>query len=169
MAFGLHQPDDPQDVALAEMRRVLRPSGRLLVLEFSRVWKLPPLFYDLIFRCCRGWRDKVANDADSLPLSRRIHPHASGPGRMKAMMEQAGLSRRSVLLTWCGVVDLPCRGYKDLNQETRHMKQFFLHPIVAVMSFGFTVREAEAQPPRRWQQLRTCSDKLPPAQRPRQP
>src|SRR5438094_1945914 len=38
VAFGLRNMTD-QDAARAEMRRVLRPGGRLLVLAFSRIWR----------------------------------------------------------------------------------------------------------------------------------
>ncbi|HAY09766.1 MAG TPA: bifunctional demethylmenaquinone methyltransferase/2-methoxy-6-polyprenyl-1,4-benzoquinol methylase, partial [Thauera sp.] len=50
-----------KDVALAEMRRVLRPGGRLLVLEFSRVWKPLSPFYDLYsFKLLPWMGQKVA-------------------------------------------------------------------------------------------------------------
>src|ERR1700748_3242208 len=46
VAFGLRNMTH-KDVALAEMNRVLRPAGRLLVLEFSKVWDPLKKVYDL--------------------------------------------------------------------------------------------------------------------------
>ena len=101
-----------KDVALAEMRRVLRPGGRLLVLEFSRVWKPLSPFYDLYsFKLLPWMGEKVANDAESyryLAESIRMHP---GQEELKAMMEQAGLSRVDYFNLSAGVVALH-RGYK---------------------------------------------------------
>ena len=111
VAFGLRNMTH-KDVALAEMRRVLRPGGRLLVLEFSRVWKPLSPFYDLYsFKLLPWMGEKVANDAESyryLAESIRMHP---GQEELKALMEQAGLSRVDYFNLSAGVVALH-RGYK---------------------------------------------------------
>ncbi|WP_341646560.1 bifunctional demethylmenaquinone methyltransferase/2-methoxy-6-polyprenyl-1,4-benzoquinol methylase UbiE [Thauera sp. SDU_THAU2] len=111
VAFGLRNMTH-KDVALAEMRRVLRPGGRLLVLEFSRVWKPLSPIYDLYSFKLLPWMGKqVANDAESyryLAESIRMHP---GQEELKGMMEQAGLSRVDYFNLSAGVVALH-RGYK---------------------------------------------------------
>ena len=111
VAFGLRNMTH-KDVAIAEMRRVLRPGGRLLVLEFSKVWKPLSPIYDLYsFKLLPWMGSKVANDADSyryLAESIRMHP---GQEELKAMMEQAGLGRVDYYNLSAGVVALH-RGYK---------------------------------------------------------
>ena len=111
VAFGLRNMTH-KDVAIAEMRRVLRPGGRLLVLEFSKVWKPLSPIYDLYsFKLLPWMGSKVANDADSyryLAESIRMHP---GQEELKAMMEQAGLGRVDYFNLSAGVV-APHRGYK---------------------------------------------------------
>ncbi len=111
VAFGLRNMTH-KDVAIAEMRRVLRPGGRLLVLEFSKVWKPLSPIYDLYsFKLLPWMGSKVANDADSyryLAESIRMHP---GQEELKTMMEQAGLGRVDYFNLSAGVVALH-RGYK---------------------------------------------------------
>src|SRR5699024_10644173 len=64
--------------ALAEMYRVLRPGGRLLVLEFSKVYEPLSKAYDTYSFNVLPWLGKVvAKDADSyqyLAESIRMHP-----------------------------------------------------------------------------------------------
>ncbi len=111
VAFGLRNMTH-KDVALAEMRRVLRPGGKLLVLEFSRVFKpLAPL-YDLYSFKVLPWMGRlVAKDEASyryLAESIRMHPDQE---TLKGMMEAAGLERVEYFNLTAGVVALH-KGYK---------------------------------------------------------
>jgi demethylmenaquinone methyltransferase/2-methoxy-6-polyprenyl-1,4-benzoquinol methylase len=111
VAFGLRNMTHKES-ALAEMRRVLRPGGRLLVLEFSKVWKpLGPAYDFYSFRILPWLGSKVVNDPDSyryLAESIRMHPDQA---TLKSMMEGAGLGRVDYFNLTAGVVALH-RGYK---------------------------------------------------------
>ncbi|MES9955830.1 MAG: bifunctional demethylmenaquinone methyltransferase/2-methoxy-6-polyprenyl-1,4-benzoquinol methylase UbiE [Sedimenticola sp.] len=94
IAFGLRNVTDKQQ-ALNEMHRVLKPGGRVLVLEFSHPTGKPlKQVYDIYsFKLLPMMGRLVANDEESyryLAESIRMHPDQE---TLKGMMEQAGLER----------------------------------------------------------------------------
>ena len=113
IAFGLRNVTHKQQ-ALAEMYRVLRPSGLALVLEFSHV-QAPRLAqaYDFYsFQVLPRLGRMVAGDADSyryLAESIRVHPDQE---TLKGMMEQAGFARVRYLSLLGGIVAIHT-GWKD--------------------------------------------------------
>jgi len=106
VAFGLRNMTR-KDVALAEMTRVLRPGGRLLVLEFSRIWRpLAPLYDLYSFGVLPVLGKRIAGDAESyryLAESIRMHPDQE---TLRQMMCEAGLSRVRYFNLAGGVVAL---------------------------------------------------------------
>jgi demethylmenaquinone methyltransferase/2-methoxy-6-polyprenyl-1,4-benzoquinol methylase len=106
VAFGLRNMTH-KDRALAEMGRVLRPGGRLLVLEFSKVAAPLEKAYDWYsFKVLPRLGQWVAGDADSyryLAESIRMHP---GQAELKAMMKAAGFGHVDVHNLSAGVVAL---------------------------------------------------------------
>ena len=111
VAFGLRNMTH-KDAALAEMRRVLRPGGCLLVLEFSQVWKpLAPIYDFYSFKVIPRIGAMITQDAASyryLAESIRVHPDQEA---LKEMMEQAGLEKVEYFNLTLGVVALH-RGFK---------------------------------------------------------
>lgn len=112
IAFGLRNVTDKQK-ALESMFRVLRPAGRLLVLEFSKpVLPLLSKAYDAYsFSALPMLGKLIANDADSyryLAESIRMHPDQD---TLLSMMESAGYEMSSYNNLTGGVVALH-KGFK---------------------------------------------------------
>jgi demethylmenaquinone methyltransferase/2-methoxy-6-polyprenyl-1,4-benzoquinol methylase len=106
VAFGLRNMTH-KDQALAEMCRVLKPGGRLLVLEFSQVAAPLRKPYDWYsFKILPRLGQMIAGDAESyryLAESIRMHPPQA---ELKAMMKTAGFGHVDVHNLSAGIVAL---------------------------------------------------------------
>lgn len=111
VAFGLRNMTH-KDIALKEMQRVLKVGGRLLVLEFSKVWRPLEKLYDAYsFKLLPFMGKLIANDAESyqyLAESIRMHPDQE---TLKQMMLDAGFGKADYYNLSAGVVALH-KGYK---------------------------------------------------------
>ena len=111
VAFGLRNMTHKEQ-ALAEMARVARPGGRVIVLEFSRPWKPLAKAYDAYsFGILPRLGKYVARDEAAyryLAESIRMHPDQE---TLKAMMEATGLARVEYFNLAAGVVALH-RGFR---------------------------------------------------------
>ena len=110
-AFGLRNMTH-KDRALAEMHRVLRPGGRAIVLEFSKVWEpLKPAYDAYSFNVLPVLGKYIARDEASyryLAESIRMHPDQE---TLKTMMGEAGLAKVEYFNLSAGIVAVH-RGFK---------------------------------------------------------
>ncbi|HET9652998.1 MAG TPA: bifunctional demethylmenaquinone methyltransferase/2-methoxy-6-polyprenyl-1,4-benzoquinol methylase UbiE [Usitatibacter sp.] len=111
VAFGLRNMTH-KDRALAEMARVARPGGRVIVLEFSKPWKpLGPAYDAYSFSVLPMLGKYIARDEPAyryLAESIRMHPDQE---TLKAMMAAAGLAGVEYFNLTAGIVALH-RGFK---------------------------------------------------------
>nr|WP_225735299.1 bifunctional demethylmenaquinone methyltransferase/2-methoxy-6-polyprenyl-1,4-benzoquinol methylase UbiE [Psychrobacter sp. FME5] len=112
ISFGLRNVTD-KDAALKSMYRVLKPGGRLLILEFSKpVFEPLSKAYDLYsFTALPIMGKLIANDSESyqyLAESIRMHPNQQ---TLKQMMQQAGFENCDYHNLTAGIVAVH-RGFK---------------------------------------------------------
>jgi demethylmenaquinone methyltransferase/2-methoxy-6-polyprenyl-1,4-benzoquinol methylase len=112
IAFGLRNVTN-KDAALESMLRVLKPGGKLLILEFSELQISPfkPIYDTYSFKVLPFLGQIIANDSESykyLAESIRMHPNQEN---LLQMMENAGFERCDYHNLTGGIAAIH-RGYK---------------------------------------------------------
>jgi demethylmenaquinone methyltransferase/2-methoxy-6-polyprenyl-1,4-benzoquinol methylase len=112
IAFGLRNVTN-KDAALESMLRVLKPGGKLLILEFSelKISPLKPIYDTYSFKVLPFLGKIIANDSESykyLAESIRMHPNQEN---LLQMMENAGFERCDYHNLTGGIAAIH-RGYK---------------------------------------------------------
>ncbi len=111
VGFGLRNMTR-KEAALSEMARCLKPGGRLVALEFSKIWKPLERAYDLYsFKVLPWLGERVAGDAAAyryLAESIRVHPDQAA---LAQMMEGAGFAKVEFFNLAAGAVAVH-RGYR---------------------------------------------------------
>lgn len=106
VSFGLRNMTH-KEVALSEMHRVLKSGGKLLVLEFSKVWKPLQRLYDIYSFSMLPWLGRhVAGDEDSyryLAESIRMHPDQES---LMQMMQDTGFGSVNYFNLTAGIAAL---------------------------------------------------------------
>ena len=104
IGFGLRNMTD-KEKALKEIWRVLSPGGKILILEFSKVWQPLEKIYDIFsFNLIPKIGKLITKDEDSyqyLVESIRVHPSQD---ELKKMMENCGFKKVSFNNLSAGVV-----------------------------------------------------------------
>ncbi len=111
IGFGIRNMTDKKR-ALKEIYRVLSPGGKILILEFSKIWKPLQFFYDQFsFKFLPKLGKLFAKNESSyqyLVESIRMHPDQES---LKKMMEEESFSKVEYLNLSSGVVAIHM-GYK---------------------------------------------------------
>ena len=106
VSFGLRNMTH-KEKALTEMHRVLKSGGKMLVLEFSKIWEPLQYIYDLYSFSILPWLGKyIANSEESyqyLAESIRMHPDQE---TLKEMIDNAGFVLSKYYNLSAGIVAL---------------------------------------------------------------
>jgi demethylmenaquinone methyltransferase/2-methoxy-6-polyprenyl-1,4-benzoquinol methylase len=111
IGFGLRNVTN-KDKALKEIYRVLAPGGKILILEFSKIWRPLSRLYDLFsFNVVPKIGKLFANDEGSykyLVESIRMHPNQK---ELKILMKKQGYEKISYMNLSAGIVAIH-KGFK---------------------------------------------------------